>query len=230
MPLQALSLDFCGTLAVEVRSRAAIYAEAGAARGLAVGEKRMATLMDEAHAALPREVDGAFRYSDDWFRAFIERIFHGVLGLEHGRLTALEDELFARFSDAATFRLFPGAPELLSAAHAAGLRTLVVSNWSPRLGLILERLGLAEGLDAIVSSAEERLEKPDPALFGRALERLDVPPSAALHAGDHPDRDVAAARAAGLAAVLVDRSGTMPADGVPVVDSLPALLAHLDLE
>ncbi len=228
---QALLLDFGGTLATERSSRAAIYAAAGADRGLDVDEATMAACMSRAHAELPREIDGhstGWRYGDAWFGVFIERIFHSDLGLQREELPSLERELFARFSDAETFRIFPGALELLETAHEAGLALAVVSNWSQRLPRLLERLGLASRLDVVLSSAAERLEKPDPRLFERALGQLGVAATSAVHAGNDPEKDCAGARAAGLSAVLVDHSGTMP--GVaPRVTSLPALADYLGL-
>lgn len=234
MPPRALLLDFAGTLATESPSRATIYAEAASARGRAIGEAEMGALMTRAHAELPVEVEGGYRYSDAWFRAFLERIFHRDLRLGRELLGDLEEELFARFSDAATFRLFPGVDELLERARRAGMRLAVVSNWSERLGDLLEDLGLARRFDAVLASATERLEKPDPALFRRAVDRLGVPAGDAVHAGDRLDLDVAGALAAGLRAVLVDRSGRMESEPrgaaarYAVVSSLPALADHLE--
>ena len=148
------------------------------------------------------------------------------MGLEE--LPSLKRELFARFSDAGTFRIFPGALELLETAHEAGLALAVVSNWSQRLPLLLEHLGLANRLDVILCSAVERLEKPDPRIFERALERLGVAATSAVHAGNDPEKDCAGARAAGLRAVLVDHSGTMP-DVAPRVTSLANLADYLGL-
>jgi len=228
---QALLLDFGGTLATERSSRAAIYASAAADHGLTVSESTMAGCMSRAHAELPREIDDdgqGFRYDDAWFCVFIERIFHGDLGLGREELPSLERELFARFSDAETFRIFPGALELLESAHAAGLALAVVSNWSQRLPLLLERLGLSKRLDVVLSSAAERLEKPDPRIFEHALEQLGVAATSAVHAGNDPEKDCGGARAAGLSAVLVDHSGTMP--GVaPRVTGLADLADYLGL-
>ena len=216
MPLRALLLDFGGTLALERRSRAALYADAGRAHGVEASEERLAALMQEAHDALPQELDGAYRYSDAWFRAFIARVFQGGLSFD-GDLEALAADLFAVFSDARTFALFPDVPDLL--ARAAGLRVGVVSNWGPRLQPLLDGLGVRA--DLALASANERLEKPDPALFRRALERLGVGPEEALHVGDRVDTDVEGARAAGIRPVLLDRSGRMCAPpGVPVVRTL----------
>lgn len=229
MTLRTVFLDFGHTLVRESPSRHAIYAEAATRAGREVSEQAMAGYMQRAHDELPRVAAGAYRYTDEWFVLFIERIFHGYLGFPVSALPALEGELFARFSDAATFVLFPGAHELCQELRAAGLTTGVISNWSPRLEPLLTGLGLAEHLDVVVCSATEQLEKPDPRIFQLALERAGGTPGEALHAGDHAKKDVAAARAVGMSAVLVDHGGThVPSPGGPVrVASLGELLEHV---
>jgi len=228
MSVRALLLDFGGTLASERASRAALYAAAGERFGVPVGEERMAELMRAAHAALPLRVDGAFRYGERWFAAFIERIFVTELGLAPVRLGELAAELCARFADPATFRVTAGAEELLDAARRAGLRAAVVSNWSERLEPLLAGLGLRARLDAVLASAVEGVEKPDPELFQRALARLGVAAAAAVHLGNHWENDVGGARAAGITPIFYDPSGTMAStrDGVAVVPSLAAVIEH----
>ena len=180
--------------------------------------------MGRVHAELPREVGGAWRYSDGWFRAFIERIFVRHLGHDAGELEPVAARLFARFSDPRTFRLFPGAAALLDALARRGLRLGVVSNWSPRLAGLLQGLGLGGRFEVVVSSAAERVEKPEPRIFTLALERAGVEPAEALHAGDHLEKDCLAARAAGMRCVLVDHAGREPArPDPPRVSSLPEL-------
>ena len=229
MQARALLVDFGGTLATERSSRAEIYARAAAERGIAVTAPRMAELMAAAHAELPREIGGAFRYSEAWFENFVEHVFGGGLGAGAEDVSAIAVDLLARFSDPATFRLQPGAEELLDGARAGGLALAVVSNWSERLPELLVGLGLADRVDAILASAIERVEKPDPEIFRRALGRLGVAASAAMHVGDRPDRDVAGARAAGIRAVLFDPDGTIDDRGgeVPVVRELAALLDRM---
>ena len=227
MRLEALFLDFGGTLAREVPSRHEIYAAEARGAGIEIDEDGMRALMARAHGELPVAIDGVYRYGDRWFEAFIERIFHGHLGLPEARLAGLRERLFGRFSDAATFRLFPGARELLEAARAAGLRLGVVSNWSAALPKLLEGLGLAPHLDVVVCSAIEGCEKPQGAIFELALARCRVAPGAALHAGDDPERDVRGALAAGLRAVLVDHPGTMTCAEAPVASSLDELAQHV---
>lgn len=58
--------------------------------------------------------------------------------------------------------------------------------------------------------------KPAPALFHQALRLAGVAPAAAIHLGDDPVLDVAAAQAVGLRAVWVNRFGrTWPEDLAP---------------
>lgn len=223
MPLKTVFLDAGGTLFAERPPREEIYAEVARSFGLDADGARLAGLMAEAHDALPPRGPAGFRYSDRWFAAYIERVFVGGLGLAPARLDAVRAALFERFSDPSTFRLFPGAIELLDGLRAAGLRTAVVSNWGTRLPRVLAGLGLLERLDAVLCSAIEELEKPDPALFRRALARVGGRAREAVHAGDHPEKDIEGARRAGLAAVLVDHAGRLSAVGAARVESLPEL-------
>ena len=206
-PLKAVFLDVGGTLVEERPSRFAIYAEAARERGCGVDARGMRELMRKAHRDLPREIDGAFRYTDPWFRAFIEHVFLGQLSLPRSQLDELVAQLFARFEDPRSFRLHEGARELLGDLRSRGVVVGIVSNWSARLPRLLDALEIGGFLDFVLSSAIERTEKPEPGLFEAALERSGAAPGQALHAGDHPENDVAAAQALGIEAVLVDHRG-----------------------
>lgn len=225
MRLRAVFLDVGNTLLTERPSRYAIYAEAARRRGVEIDAEAMKEHMRSAHARLPLEIEGAFRYSDPWFRAFIRAIFGEDLGLAPPIVAEITEELFARFEDARTFRIFEGARELLVRLREEGLVLGVISNWSARLPRVLAAMELDEAFDLVLCSAIERMEKPSPAIFRAALERAGVAPGEALHAGDHPARDVGGALAAGLAAVQVDHSGLAAGvEGVPRVSGLPELL------
>lgn len=220
MPLRTLFIDAGGTLIQENPSRAEIYARVARAQGRAIDAAAMGVLMGAAHDALPLELGDAFRYSDPWFEAFIERIFRAQLGLRPEALPGIARELFERFSDPRTFVPFPGAREVLERLADRGLRVAVVSNWSGRLAGLLADLGLAGSLTAVVASAEVRCEKPSARIFERALALTESRPSEALHAGDHPLNDVEGARRAGIGAVLVDHHGRHAGSTLPRVGSL----------
>lgn len=222
MALRAVFLDVGNTLVHERPSRFEIYAQCARAHGVEVETGRMNQLMRAAHRELPREIDGAWRYTDRWFEAYIERIFAAGLGVPRERLPELSRDLFARFSDPATFALFPEALELCEALRARGLVVGLVSNWSHRLPRLVADLGLSTRTDFVLCSAIERLEKPDEEIFRRALARAGVRPDEALHAGDDLEKDYHGARRAGLRAVLVDHARAL-GETAPRVHSLPEL-------
>jgi len=185
----------------------------------------MRRLMYRSAAVLPRSLAGNYRYSEGWFRGFIERIFVEELELDPRELPAVQAELLGWFADPAHFRTFPGAARLLERLRGAGLVVGVVSNWSERLPGILDGLGLGARLDFVLTSALEGLEKPNPELFRRALRRAgDLAPHQAVHAGNDLQLDVQGARDAGILPVLVEhadhagRAADVPADVARVGD------------
>jgi putative hydrolase of the HAD superfamily len=114
----------------------------------------------------------------------------------------------------------------LTRAREAGARVVVVSNWDVSLAQVLAGVGLAPLLDAVVTSAGAGARKPDPAIFAWALARAGTAPARCLHVGDSLAEDVAGARAAGIEAVLLDRSGALvaqPPPGVRVIAGLDEL-------
>ncbi len=118
--------------------------------------------------------------------------------------------------------VFPDVRPALDELRRDGARLAVVSNWDSRLPRVLEMLGLAPYFDVVGVSHLEGVEKPDPEIFRRVLERLGARAAEALHVGDVSDLDLAGARAAGVAAVLIDRRGAH-APGPDVIQSLAAL-------
>ncbi|MGH9364701.1 MAG: HAD family hydrolase [Thermoanaerobaculia bacterium] len=114
------------------------------------------------------------------------------------------------------------AAETLTALRARGYRLGVVSNADGRVRRLLEEAGLASHLEIILDSAEVGVEKPDPRIFLAATKRLRLPAAACAYVGDIYEIDIAGARAAGLAAILI---GSCPApEPVTRVPDLAALL------
>jgi putative hydrolase of the HAD superfamily len=131
------------------------------------------------------------------------------------------------------FTAFEDAGPALDCLRESGLRLVVVSNWDTSLPGVLERLGLAAGLDAVLTSAEVGARKPRPEIFKRALAVAEAEPGQAVHVGDSIEEDVAGARAAGIEAVLVRRGAgaveRAPVAGVTTISTLrelPRLLSR----
>jgi beta-phosphoglucomutase len=70
--------------------------------------------------------------------------------------------------------MLPGMADLLTSCRAAGLR-IALASVSHNVWEIVERLGIADMIDAIVDPAALIKGKPDPEIFFRAAEMLGVP-------------------------------------------------------
>jgi len=125
-------------------------------------------------------------------------------------------------------RPMEGARAALDALVGLGIRACCVSNSDGRAEHHLETFGVREGLEFVVDSQLEGVEKPDPRIFGIALAKLGLPASRAVYVGDIRSVDEAGARGAGMHFVLIDPFGDYAAPGqlaVRRLEELPALLA-----
>jgi putative hydrolase of the HAD superfamily len=222
MSRRAVLLDALGTL-VELQPPAPRLRRLLGEAGHDVDEQRAAAgFAAEIGYYLAHHLDGADPRSLDDLRDRCAVAMREALGLP-----GLDQPTARRVMlEALEFTPFPDAIPALRELRAAGHTLVVVSNWDCSLPEWLGPPGLLELVDGVVSSAEVGAAKPDPAPFARGLELAGARPEDALHVGDSLDNDVAGARAAGVRAVLVDRSGTPP-PGVEAVRSLlevPSLL------
>jgi HAD superfamily hydrolase (TIGR01509 family) len=126
-----------------------------------------------------------------------------------------------------TVALFPGIkPDLIAALYAVmpdqwvtfaetlpvlrelksrGIRIVVLSNIGLDIRPLLDRVGVSGLLDAVVLSFEVGLVKPDPAIYARALELLNVSGSQTLMVGDSPRDDVGGVRL-GIRTLILPRT------------------------
>jgi putative hydrolase of the HAD superfamily len=121
--------------------------------------------------------------------------------------------------------LHDDALPVLRALRDRGVPTALVSNCSHNTTAVVERLGLANELDAVVLSFAVGASKPQPAIYRLALQRLgDPPPGDTVFVDDQPGFCDGAA-ALGIATRLIARTGEpSQADGHRVIRSLAELL------
>lgn len=94
---------------------------------------------------------------------------------------------------------YPGAMEVLDHLHGQGIRTGICTDMTAHIQhRKIAALGMSAFLDAMVSSEEAGVEKPNPKIFHDCLRKLKVNPNEALFIGDSFERDVCGAHAAGL--------------------------------
>lgn len=94
---------------------------------------------------------------------------------------------------------FPGALETLTAL-AADFELHALSNGNADI----RRVGLGHLFRHHFSAISVGAAKPDPRMYRAALDAAGVAPHEALHVGDHPEQDVAAAAALGMRTVWVN--------------------------
>ena len=141
--------------------------------------------------------------------AEIARHYAALIGTSPDELAAAADEALA---DELTRGVepFADAVTLVDRVEAAGVPCAVVSNSSRRrLDRVLSAAGLAGRFSVTVSSSDVALPKPAPDVYLRAVELLGADRCLAIE--DSPT-GVAAARAAGLVVVAVDRGVFPPAE------------------
>jgi putative hydrolase of the HAD superfamily len=74
----------------------------------------------------------------------------------------------------------------------------------------LAAAGLDAEVDSICISGADGVRKPDPRIFALAAERAGIPLRPGWMIGDHPEADIAGARAVGLGTVWLSRGRTWP--------------------
>jgi putative hydrolase of the HAD superfamily len=217
--IRAVLLDALGTLVELPAPWPALVAELDA-RGATVteSEARVAMLEEMAYyrghhdeATGPAELDDLRDRCTEVLRSALPARVRDVADLRGALLGALR------------FRPYPEVPAVLGELGGLGVARIVVSNWDVSLRDVLDRTGLAPLLDGIVISAEVGAAKPDPAIFEHALALARARSDEAVHVGDSPEADVAGARAAGLRAIHLDRSGT-DARAMTSLTGLPGLV------
>jgi 2-haloacid dehalogenase len=144
-----------------------------------------------------------------------------TLGLERA---GLRDRLMQLYLALAPF---PEVPPVLAVLRDAGIKTAILSNGTPSmLGAVVAASGLAGLFDAVLSVEAVGAFKPDPRVYGLAVERLRCP-AAAIAFSSSNGWDAYAASAFGMRVAWCNRSRA-PRERLPgAPDCVIATLAEL---
>ncbi|MEU8567605.1 HAD family hydrolase [Streptomyces pathocidini] len=99
--------------------------------------------------------------------------------------------------------LYPDVRPVLTRLRRAGVRVVVAGNQSARAAESLRALDLPA--DAIATSGEWGVAKPERAFYERVAGLAGTEPGRVLYVGDHPANDVGPAKAAGLRVAHIRR-------------------------
>jgi putative hydrolase of the HAD superfamily len=168
------------------------------------------------------------------FVRYIRHIIERMGGSGEG-LDACAAEIYREWAACHHFELYEDVRPALRALRARGFLIGLISNTHRSLDAFRSHFELDELVAAAVSSCEHGYNKPHPSIFRTALRLLAVAPHEAVMVGDSFAHDVEGARAAGMHAVWLRRSGAIlsraPAragaagtpDAVPTIASLAEL-------
>ena len=105
-----------------------------------------------------------------------------------------------------------GSVTLLGELHERGTRLVALTNWAAEtFAMARGQMPFLDLFEAVVVSGEERVAKPDPAVFDLVVRRFDLDPARTLLVDDRA-ANVEAAVTAGLQAVLFTGPDRLRAD------------------
>lgn len=225
--MRAVLFDFSGTL-FRLEQDESWLGDVTDDAGRPLDVEAQAELMRRMTAPVGQVVELDDEHQDAWANRDLDPELHRKVYLEVLRrsgVTVVEQAagLYERLVDAHCWTPYPDTAVVLRRLHAAGIRIAVISNIAFDIRPAFERLGVADLVDEFLLSYVEGVIKPDPKLFLRACERLEVAPEDALMVGDSAEADGGAAEA-GCAVALV-----RPEPTARRPDALLGVLADHDL-
>jgi HAD superfamily hydrolase (TIGR01509 family) len=172
---------------------ASVIVTAAKDRGVAIDPERARALWDELWeiGKMPEELAKGRDLSADAHR----EIWTGLFERANAAVPGIAPTLYERVMDPRAWIPYPDTESTLKALRARGIKVGIVSNVPQDLRPIFAAHGLQDLVDAFTHSFEVGVEKPDPAIFLRACERLGTKPEETLMVGDHPVADAGALKA-----------------------------------
>jgi len=141
-------------------------------------------------------------------------------------LTAADIEAVTKdkvYNKADNYRLFEDSAPTLEALHGRYRLGIISDTW-PSIVPELEYLDILKYFDCVTYSFEMGTFKPDAKMYSDALSKMSLPAGETVFIDDLP-RNLEGAQAAGINPVhICAMPGIKPAEGVPCIDSVSALL------
>ncbi len=206
--IKAIFFDALGTLFYLTKTVGDHYAAVGAEIGLNLDADKLDRAFVSAGNHMPKRTatDGP-RENDDkhWWRELVDLVLdQAAPSLSKFDRDNFFEIAYEHFGEADVWELYPEVPGVLEQLQPR-FQLAVISNFDGRLRFILQHLGISKFFTHIFISSEIGADKPDPEIFRRALNLIDLKPDEVLHVGDDPKRDWEAASKAGLSIFGLDR-------------------------
>src|SRR5947208_4188113 len=206
--IKAIFFDAAGTLFYLTKTVGEHYAYIGREVGLDLDAQELDRAFHIAWQEMPRRsaIEGP-RENDDkgWWRELVGRVFDQVTpSLSEFDRDNFFEVAYEHFAEPGVWELYPEVPDVLEQLRKR-FQLAVISNFDGRLRSILQHLGISKYFAHAFISSELGADKPDPEIYRRALNLMDLNADEVLHVGDDPERDWKATIAAGLSVFRLDR-------------------------
>jgi 2-haloacid dehalogenase len=173
----------------------------------------------------------SWHYAQDSGRSTVEAT--AELQAKHPEYAELIGAFYPRWYEM-TAGALPATVDVLRELRDAGVRLIALTNWpAETFASARDRFPFLSWFEGIVVSGEEKVAKPDPAIFTCLFDRYDVDPQAAAYIDDTA-RHVETARRLGMTSFVftdaVRLRRDLAAAGLPVasdIDVRPATVADL---
>ncbi|EAR08859.1 HAD family hydrolase [Reinekea blandensis] len=191
MTLKAVFLDLDQTLLDRTQTFQAYLSQQYTDLGLA----HTGVSAPDYFAAVHQWDDNGYRDKMDTFRRVVDQL----------RLPVQPETLMDHFKQqyGQQARLFTGVYDWLDTARQHWPLVLITNGRQQGQTVKLEVTGIGGFFERIVISEAEGIKKPDPEIYLRQCQHLNLAPSEVLFVGDHPVNDVAAPISLGMKAVWV---------------------------
>ena len=199
------------------------YRRACAAHGIVIDPARF-DAATAASSVILDEVEEQI-YTHDLFVHYTASIIEHMGGRGE-KVKEVAREIYDQWSVNHHFELYDDVAPVLTQLSQSGLIVGAISNSHRSLDAFCEHFSLRGLITVAISSAEHGYMKPHRSIFDAALTKAGVRPDEAMMVGDSIRHDIDGALAIGMRAVLLRRSGEVPADlpaGLPVIQTLTML-------
>lgn len=231
MKYRAVFLDAGETILAPHPSFVEVFVEVMSGRGNKLAAAEVEEAFRDAGPSFGEAIRriGVWSVSKETSRRFWREVYQTALA----RLGVSDDDgghfeaLYERFTRYDSYRLFPEVVAALHEIKDAGIALGLISNFEEWLEDMLAEWEVAPLFDVLVISGKEGIEKPDPDIFNRALERANVSAPESVYVGDNPTDDIEAAERVGMSGILMDRRDRFPnfqGRRIRGLDALPRLL------
>lgn len=113
-----------------------------------------------------------------------------------------------------TAQLFPQVDACIAELRAQGITTAIITDLTARIQFRkIVSFGLDQEFDYVITSEEAGFDKPHPAPFEIALEKLAVPANRVWMVGDNPSCDVRGGKACGMVTLQKVHDGVEVGEG-----------------